>query len=359
MQVSGERHSTDGRDVVEDSKIVEATERAVGEYGFCPNRVWGVAGSHTDKEMILPRLFPAEDGGLQKIFGQRETHPVKNRAHDSCTFDFCEQSQVNYTSVLQRHESPSCRNGPCGRIQRLFPRIELDEAGRDGRLTAWQLYGRKVVHPGQKFMAISHVWSDGTGAGTWPAGELNKCLYHFFSRIARRFDCDGLWWDTLCIPSDKVARANAINNMQSNYEAAELTLVHDCFLREVEFINAETACVAILMSPWFSRGWTALELANSRTVKVAFKGTKDPVLLDLDKDLLKSPTSERHKIAASMISNLRDHKITDVNHLLRVLGPRHTSWARDLAIISGLLVGVRLEPIQDADMSGQSEEIYQ
>src|SRR5271156_6840007 len=110
-----------------------------------------------------------------------------------------------------------------------------------------------IEHP-RPHMAISHVWSDGTGAGAWPDGEVNECLYKYFKRIAQQFQCEGIWWDTLCIPKEKAAREKAIRKIQSNYENARITLVHDIFLRSWKW-DRKTACFAILMSPWFSRGW--------------------------------------------------------------------------------------------------------
>jgi hypothetical protein len=107
------------------------------------------------------------------------------------------------------------------------------------------------------------------------------------------------------------------------------------------------------MSPWFSRGWTALELAKSKgRVKVAFKGPGGPVIKDLDRDIIEisDDSSPRHIIASKAIADLRNGSITTVDNLLTVLGSRYTSWTRDMATISGLLVGVEMkeaEPQQD------------
>lgn len=135
--------------------------------------------------------------------------------------------------------------------------------------------------------------------------------------------------------------------MQSNYKKAEFTLVHDLFLRNIPYRDPESACVAILMSPWFSRGWTAVELANSHFVKVVFKNsqTSDWILIDLD-TILNRPLTRRHKIAVSIINGLRQQKMSSLNLLLGVLASRQTSWARDVPLISALLVGARVEPGQ-------------
>lgn len=340
-----------------EAEIIKAFEKATRTYRFCPNRVWAIAGSLPGKEKNLPLLFPSEDEKIEQLFsnlGNREF--TENDRHDRCTFKFCERSQMNFTSVPQRHELTSCEDKQCDPISNRFDRRRLDVSVHEGGSTAWHLNGRSVVAADQNFMAISHVWSDGTGTGAWPEGQINRCLYGFFASIARQLECHGIWWDTICIPREKSARAKAISSMHQNYEDAKITLIHDCFLRNLEWIDAETACLAIVMSPWFSRGWTALELAKSRTVKVLFKKKDGLILKDLDKDILnfQNPQGKRHKVLANAIGQLRDEKITDLDRLLTVLGPRHTSWSRDIAIIAGLLVGV---PVESA--VGSAEEVYQ
>jgi ankyrin repeat protein len=222
----------------------------------------------------------------------------------------------------------------------MFPRDLLDKASLAGEPTAWRLDGQSLVSVAEPYMAISHVWADGTGSGAWAEGEVNECLYRFFERIARRWQCKGIWWDTICIPRDKAARARAINTMERNYESARITLVHDCYIRNWEWVDGETACLAIIMSPWFSRGWTALELARSRKVKVMFKGS---VIKDLDEDILSKSEDDSacHRYATEAIKGLRKQRVESLNDLLTVLGPRSTSWPRDMAIISSLLVGIK------------------
>jgi hypothetical protein len=327
------------------AEIVKAIQRATIDFKLCPNRIWAVAGSLPRREQNLPSLIPPTEKIKQK---------VDHEAHDQCTFDFCEYSRLDFTSVAQRHESPSCTNDPCERHQDLFPRAELEAAANAGNPTAWKLDGKSMIEPPQRFMAISHIWSDGTGTRAWPEGEVNKCLYDFFREIAEQFQCEGIWWDTICIPKEKGVSSKAINKIQSNYEDARITLVHDCFLRKWEWVDAEAACFAIIMSPWFSRGWTSLELAKSRKVKVVFKGL---LIKDLDEDILAkaddASTSSRHQITSQVIANLRNKEITGINELLTVLGPRNTSWPRDIAIISGLLVGIEIP------LNASQQDIYQ
>ncbi|EXJ61884.1 hypothetical protein A1O7_02314, partial [Cladophialophora yegresii CBS 114405] len=88
------------------------------------------------------------------------------------------------------------------------------------------------------------------------------------------------------------------------------------------------------MSPWFSQGWTAVELARSRTVKVLFKGERGPLLKDLDEDILCKPRTERHAARRRIIHRLRTQTVTRVDDLLCILRCRYTSWSKDIAIIA-------------------------
>ncbi|KAF3903899.1 Ankyrin-3 [Dactylellina cionopaga] len=309
--------------------IVGMIERVTAKFDLCQNRVWEVARS----------LDPEKREKLLEIpYSVRVTQAGSHKGHDQCTFDFCEHSRLDFTGVSQRHE---CSDGKC--TTKYFDTTTLEKALIAGKLSAWALDGSGMVERPKSFMAISHVWSDGTGSGAWPPGQVNQCLFDFFKKIAEKFECDGIWWDTVCIPMGKAARSKAIINMERNYEDARITLVHDSFLRNWEWIDAEIACFAITMSPWFSRGWTALELARSRKVKILFKGG---VIKDLDEDILAKVEWNpplRHQIVSQVIEGLRTKRVVEVNQLLRVLGPRHTSWPRDVAIISGQLVGVTIK----------------
>ncbi|OJD33069.1 ankyrin repeat protein [Diplodia corticola] len=328
---------------MESDKILDAVRRARA-FRLCLRRIWAVAASLPDKEKSLPTLIPAPD--IFSVPG----HDRQHHEHEQCTFDFCEHSRVDFTSVAQHHEK--CPKD-CGHF--IFPLEQLEERVEAGRPTAWKLDDRSLLDTSHPYMAVSHVWADGTGAGTWRPGQVNKCLYTFICDIARHFQCEGCWWDTISIPLDDEIRGKALNNMHNNYADARITLVHDLYLREWEWVDAETACFAIAMSPWYSRGWTSLELAKSHKVKILFKARNDEhVIKDLDVDILAEiPPSSRYHATAESIRKLRSASIQSFGDLLAILGPRDTSKPRDVPIISGLLAGV--------DVSGglSQQEIYQ
>ncbi|KAM3549187.1 hypothetical protein ARSEF4850_008994 [Beauveria asiatica] len=263
-------------EVADRKQLLDDFKTATVDYHLCPNRVWAVAKDD------LPRLLPNCKLKFRMPCTTTDAGVDDADHHSSCTFEFCELSQRDFTAVQQRHECLDKDN--CRPLGGLFSRVVLEDACIKGLSTVWALDGVDMLKAPRPYMAISHVWSDGTGTGTWKAGQVNECLYQFFHSIAERFGCEGIWWDTICIPEEKKARQNAIHRIQNNYQGAAITLIHDCFLRKWPW-DPETACFGILMSPWFSRGWTALELAKSRKrVRHALQSRKDCQLLaEVDK----------------------------------------------------------------------------
>lgn len=340
-------------------RLREEIERCTKDYGFCPNRIWQIDSQISDPECHLTGLLR---GFTEKLSGSL-VGALAHEEHSACTFDYCEFSNRNFTAVQQYHEPvfSEAEDGEsigrqhrdksvCSPLKDLFREDTLFNAVNAGMPTAWHFNGRTLIRHPQPFMAISHVWSDGTGSGPWGPGHVNECLYIYFKRLAERFQCEGIWWDTLCIPQDKVARGKALNIMHLNYEYARVTLVHDRFLRKIPFTEPQTACMAIILSSWFTRGWTALELAKSQKVKVIFKDC----IKDLDEDILGKAGDIP---AAAVIRNLRTSGISGIEDLIRTLGPRYTSWPSDRAIIAGLLAGI--DTLQSTSGETFQRDIYQ
>ncbi|KAJ5740278.1 ankyrin repeats (3 copies) domain-containing protein [Penicillium malachiteum] len=316
----------------EQLSLIEVFEKA-GELNLCPNRLWNAARENLTA--ILPDLYSI--AVRNDSVGNREYNNEND--HSNCTSNFCEFSRRDFTSVQQRHE---CSNSQCAHLRVSFRAKLLEDAVNNEQSTAWNLKRTAFLKSDSFYMAISHVWSDGTGTGSSGDGSLNECLFQFFVDIATQFQCDGIWWDTLCIPRQKAARTKAIRKIETAYENARFTLVHDCFLRNWAW-DPESACFAILMSPWFSRGWTALELLKSPKVKVIFKGFNGgPLIKDLDEEILAKevdPESPR-KEASQIIRRLRYGAISTLNDLLNVLQSRSTSWPKDIHIIAALLMDI-------------------
>ena len=320
--------------LVATNAVEEASSRIV-ELGFCQKRVWEVARySHDGGTELVP---------LVRALEHLPQH--RHEGHESCSSGFCEDALKNYTSVTQLHKCLHSEDCVTTNDEMFNQSLLVAALNGNTMTTAWSLDGKSLVARDMGYLAISHVWSDGTGVGAWKAGQVNKCLWDFFVEMAEDRECDGVWWDTVCIPYDKAARAIALNNMHHNYSTAKCTVVHDLYLAGIEWKNDGSPCIALVLSPWFTRGWTALELLLSKRVFILFRQGDRYTLKDLDKEVLarhRILNSHAHWIATEAVHRLRyshaNFEVTD--NLLSVLRARYTSWSRDQSIIAGLMCGL-------------------
>jgi hypothetical protein len=138
-------------------ELLEAFERATSEFKFCPNRVWSIGGEQ------LPNLLPKSKSMPCSLSRREEQGGYgEQNNHELCTIDFCEYSQRDFTAIQQRHE---CKEASCMLLCGRFPREILNEAASHGNSTVWKLAGDTMLEAPLPYMAVSHVWSDGTGAG--------------------------------------------------------------------------------------------------------------------------------------------------------------------------------------------------
>lgn len=180
---------------------------AARSLSVCQSRLWSFIKASDRLEVDLPAV----------VSMTRRVPLDRERQHRECTEEFCRFNNINSTFVRQLHK---CKNGVCSEI--CFPPTELEYAVLQKLPTAWTIRQPPEVncHEGT-YMALSHLWADGTGLGLKKPGEVNRCLINYFINIAKRLECDGIWWDTLCVPAKRELRRKAINIMHENYERAK------------------------------------------------------------------------------------------------------------------------------------------
>ncbi|KAK6514064.1 hypothetical protein TWF506_008491 [Arthrobotrys conoides] len=338
--------------------IADATRKASGN--ICLNRLWNITLVSERAEQDIPSL-------INLAIGERYAK-LRHPGHENCTPEQCDFTSLDATRVTQLHQCPET-DADCRMTKLHFDPTLLKVSIESGGGTVWSIDAPFQVLRDQKYIAISHVWADGTGIGLEPAGKVNACLFEYFAGMARALRCQGIWWDTISIPTDPKLRGKAINEMHNNYSNAQFTVLHDSYLANLEWADDGTPCLAVILSPWFTRGWTALECIMSRKIKVIFKKpgttTYEPLLKDLDEEVLAqdpSCCSRGHWIASTIIRRLRQPNqatgdieaaenkdiIQNVSDLLAVLQPRSTSWSRDRMIIAGLLAGVEVQYSESA-----------
>lgn len=345
--------------VLYDLREKEAIHQAIKTTGsdilqnqdLCPNRIWNLAlARDSDNSSMLWILdsipYSRSSPGL----------PAK---HSQCTHQLCVLAHDDTTNKRQLHKCTNSKN--CGLFE--FPVAELDRLFQNPQRpipwvpTAWHItpfrLGKsrpKVIQPDQKYIAISHVWADGTGIGLNKQGMVNTCLVRYWSRIATSLQCDGIWWDTVCVPTEKQSRRNALNVMLQNFANAEYTVIHDQELVNIPWSDGGAAAIAVVLSTWFTRGWTGAELVATRAkgrhrVKVLFRNPDpniaEPIIKDLDGDILAGNQGTvplmGHLCASHIIRSMRND-IKDIRGLLQMLYTRTTAWEKDRVVIASLMV---------------------
>ncbi|OAP59515.1 hypothetical protein AYL99_06813 [Fonsecaea erecta] len=343
---------------------IKGAIRKAERLGICKYRLFNLISCCARGDQDLPALLVMIDDTQaatascfrhQEDFALRDLPAVVSFAdssgainHESCTADHCEFALLDNTRVAQKHKCGESNIPSCPLIQ--FPQTPLQTADR----LVWKSVELSTASRGApsltngEYIAISHVWSDGTGAGTKGPGAVNSCLFQYFSEVAKALHCEGVWWDTISIPPDPKLRAKALRNMQINFSSAKHTVVHDEYLVNFPWKDDGTPCLALVLSPWFTRGWTAVELISSRSIKVLFKDPNNdraPLIKDLRKDILASRFHHTlgHRTATRIIRRLQQTNVEprSMRNLMQNLKSRNNSWPRDRIVVASLLAGVK------------------
>ena len=213
----------------------------------------------------------------------------------ACTANSCQERQVKKGTYRTAH---CCEGGDCGLVGphrgdiyfRLsigtFPLLGISGHNvNEVRLTT-------VSHePGVRYVAVSHVWSDGLGNET--SNRLPSCqllrLRSFASHLRRVHIPWGqeaiddsplyLWIDTLCCPvadssqEQKHYKQVAIGAMRQVYEEAAYVLVVDNTLLPFAYkeIGVLEAGLRLFTSPWMQRLWTLQEAVLAKNLVIQFK----------------------------------------------------------------------------------------
>jgi hypothetical protein len=315
--------------------------------GICKNRLWSLINVTERKEADLPGFMETVEY-VPGLDHKPHIRPDgKALDHKSCSKKKCELSNFDFSYVPQDH-----KGGPhCDCDESVFREAVLNSAFRKFKHSVWSIDGKCIIDPKERYIAISHVWSDGTGEGDMKKGVVNSCLSNYFISIAKRLNCNGIWWDTISLVTLKDLRKQALSMMQSNYHNAAYTVIHDKYLLDFEWDEDGSPCVALVLSPWFSRVWTAVELSMSKRIKVLYKGRdrKTPLIKDLDDDILaRDPgrATRAHWIATLVIKRLRE-KVSTVNDVLAILEHRAVSKKEDRMRCAGLFAQLPEKHLQE------------
>ncbi|KAK0653037.1 hypothetical protein B0T16DRAFT_407314 [Cercophora newfieldiana] len=228
--------------------------------------------------------------------------------HSKCTEERCIGNNVDMANYSTRHTELSCA---C--LHAPIPEAEMRSIIADGGIPIARIklsrngnpyLQVKRAGPRTRYIAVSHVWSDGLGnphANSLPQcqlKQLSRCLkllappmfdfaqgYMAVPQLnlgidARRMmvvwgSTEWFWLDTLCIPvgSDDqsvLLKSTAINQMAAIYAGAHQVLVLDSVMQASNVVGRDACHVLAQLSAvaWLGRCWTYQEGALALSLQV-------------------------------------------------------------------------------------------
>lgn len=229
------------------------------------------------------------------LFGSnlQRKEPQLGRSHKNCSNQVCIANNYAGKEYRTPHINKSCNCKPLGpdikKLEELldqggFPVLQVKGTSEHGSPDIRVLDGNaKTGDTKIKYVAISHVWSD--GLGNIKQNQLLRCrllqlqefvneLWELFPDYLQRPPSQNLvrshenllqtdiafWIDTICVPKEQPFRNVAINQMRVVYQNAEKVLVLDSELQQLSRqASLEELHLKISFSGWSRRTWTLQE----------------------------------------------------------------------------------------------------
>ncbi|KAK3836281.1 MAG: hypothetical protein J3R72DRAFT_202815 [Linnemannia gamsii] len=123
------------------------------------------------------------------------------------------------------------------------------------------------LRSGESYVAVSHVW--GQRLFGQDTRSLGRCAIAELKRLADANRVACVWLDTLCVPSEPVARRICIDGMRAIYMNATCVAVYDRGIMKADIMDPTGFAFEVSISDWNSRVWTLQEgFLNSVVVYV-------------------------------------------------------------------------------------------
>lgn len=301
--------------------IVEELQLGIQGWQCQKSRCWGTS-SFIIEAMIASNWCPRAvfilkgqvGGNTITLLAAYMLPPVlgnERSKHKDCTKDHCKKADMDRDAISKY--KPKCHCGKCGPTDLTGPNVdEVVRIIKDNRIPLLQLH-RTSPNPkpkwevlvqqygGEKYAAISHVWSDGYGSNKenrlyqCQLGRLSKALEKVPAETAQNGNDNNVsmwfWMDSFAVPADpkyQDARKESIRTIHDVFKNSYHTIVMDGVLSKRNHRVTEMP-MRILTSGWMTRLWTLLEAYLSRKLLIDL----DTKSMNLDElpFLPKGPTS--------------------------------------------------------------------
>jgi hypothetical protein len=233
----------------------------MSQNGWCQSAIRKLSGPQTTAGMY---------------FASRMQIPGLGVSHSRCSANTCVAYQKTLLEYKTKHRTEGCR---CEDIFTDNEKvIAILERGKIPVVSFTEKGGICVLEAtvDTKYVAISHVWSDGLGNPS--TNSLPQCQMRHLSALLAQDQCDRtlFWLDTLCCPiGPKTAKNQAIALMRKTYQEADKVLVLDSYLQSQPFseLSKTEAFFMIHISQWSCRLWTLEEcILGNRNLLFQFDG---------------------------------------------------------------------------------------
>jgi hypothetical protein len=292
--------------------------------------------------------------------------------HNHCDESKCIANNLFAHECTPKHTGSHCRcpnlTGPLEEISRSihgpsFPLLNIAflVASQSTQLRDHpaMIASRCIVsyEPGTRYVAFSHVWSDGL-MGTAETG-LPACQISRLFNYARSLGISLIWLDALLIPEERQARKLAITRMSNVYQNASVTAVLDAGLSSStgEEVGIKASLMRIMTSAWYKRLWTLQEAILSVNLAILFK-EGFMMLPELLKLAVESPEHFEkehydpvHMVIVREIRHLSGLHINnlDIGKVSSMLAMRNSSRRGDESLAIAPLLGVDVRQLVELD----------
>jgi hypothetical protein len=308
---------------------------------------------------------------MELFFVGNLDRPGPEKDHSNCSDQKCLAYQVKEEEYRTRHVVEGCRCNFVSTSQAELASILLDSTGSvplvvpkepeawgDSELTV-SLAESNIHGHFQRYVAISHVWSDGLGNSK--ANAIPLCQFRRISRLVSILyngETVPFWLDTLCFPLEPEEAYNtALIRMRDSYENADKVLVLDGYLlsHNTEGLSYDEILAMIMCSPWNRRLWTLQEACLARNLVFQFATTH----VD-SSNAIKDSLEEKADLNSLLFPNIwnahadlraievADSKTMNILSAKKALSYRSTSVPGDEPLCLGNLLNVEPESVVEA-----------
>ena len=315
--------------------------------GWCPNRI-----------SMLQQLLTTSGMYFASCLGGVNTTPGK---HARCSEDRCLVHHLNRDTYKSQHLcDDSC--------EFIGPRADdIEAAVESGGVPLLRLVKslssgdvsveivRSDLKTPPRYVAISHVWSD--GRGNLGSNTLPTCqMLHVHSKVSKLYSNVSepilFWIDTICVPAAGEGRRVAIGRMRKTYENAEKVLVLDAELESASMRTfPEEILMRIMCSGWMRRLWTLQEGMLAQQLIFQFRECAVD-FFSIEKDTEKVAERLDNVLALDVsrcglhfqkLKNLKSDRMLEV---VEALQWRNTSWKSDEPVCMSILLDLDTELIE-------------